>query len=98
MRLSLSHLTRWSREAWSGTGTRPIILFAAFPTESPRAFQDSGSRDGKSSQDPLETPKVNTLDSKALHSVRPSTGHVSFLGKGWTSTDGTATTLMYQPP
>jgi len=51
-----------------------------------------------SSQDPLEMPKVNTLDNKALHSIRPSTGHVSFLGKGWTSTDGTATTLTNQPP
>ena len=38
-------------------------------------------------QDPLETSKVNALDSKALRGVRPSTRHVSFLGKGWASND-----------
>ena len=57
-----------------------------------------GSRDGTSSQDPLEAPKVNALDSKTLHVVQPSTRPISFLGKGWASTDGTATTLTYQPP
>jgi len=33
-----------------------------------------------------------------LHGVRPSTRPISFQGKGWASTDGTATTLTYQPP
>jgi len=41
--------------------------------------------------------KVNALDSMALHGVQPLTGHVSFLRKGWASTNGTATTLTYQP-
>ena len=51
-----------------------------------------------SNQDPLEMSMVNALDSKALHGVRPSTTHVSFLGKGWASNDNTATTPTYLPP
>ena len=40
-----------------------------------------------SNQDPLETSKVNALDSKALHGVRPSTEQGPFLGASWASTD-----------
>ena len=83
---------------WWGTGTRPVILFAAFPTKWLRACQDAGSRDGTSSQDPLETPKVKTLDSKAPYGVRPSTRRAPFLRKGWASTDGTAAAPTFQPP
>jgi len=98
IRLSYSHLTRQSREARWGTGTRPVTLFAAFPTKQPRACQDAGSRDGMSNQDPLETSKVNALGNKALHGVRPSTRHVPFLRKGWASTDNTTAIPTYQPP
>ena len=48
---------------------------------------------GTSNQDPLETSKVSALASKALHGDRPSTRHVSFLGKGWASNDNTTTAL-----
>jgi len=72
--------------------------FCSLPHQQPRACQDAGSRDGTSSQDPLETSKANALDSMALHDVRPSTRHVSFLGKGWTSNVNTATTPKYLPP
>ena len=72
--------------------------FCSLPHQMTRACQDAGSRDGTSNQDPLETSKVNALDSKALYGVRPSTRHDSFLGKGWVSCDNTATTPTYQPP
>jgi hypothetical protein len=49
--------------------SRPVILFAAFPTKQIRACQDAGSRVGTSNQAPLVTSKVNALDSKALHGV-----------------------------
>ena len=47
-----------------------------------------------SNQDPLETSKVSALASKALHSNRPSTRHISFLGKGWASNDNSTTAPM----
>ena len=72
--------------------------FRILRNKQPRACQDAGSGDGTSNQDRLETSKVNALDNKALHGVRLSTRHVSFLGKGWASTDNTATTPTYQPP
>jgi len=50
-----------------------------------------------SNQDPLDTSKVNALDSEALHGVRPSTRRVSFLGRGWVSNDNTATTPTCLP-
>jgi hypothetical protein len=80
-----------------GVGTI-FIFFAAFPAKRPRARQGAESRNGTSNQDPLETSKVNALDSKARHDIRPSTRHASFLGKGWASTDDIATTPTYQPP
>jgi len=45
-----------------------------------------------SNQDPLETPKVSALASEALHGIRPSSRHVSFLGKGRVMSDSTSTT------
>ena len=72
--------------------------FCSLPTERPRACQDAGNKDGTSNRDPLETPKVSAPDISTLHGVRPSTRPISFIGKGWASTDGTATTLTYQPP
>jgi len=56
-----------------------------------------GSRDGTSSQDPLETSRVNALDSEALHGGRPSTRPVSFQGKGWVSNGNKATTPTDPP-
>jgi len=97
MRLSHSRLTRQSWEARRGTGTRPVILFAAFPTKRPRACQGARSRDGTSNQDPLETTKVSAPDIRALQGVRPSTRHVPFLGKGWVSIDNSTTTPTYPP-
>jgi len=51
-----------------------------------------------SNQDPLETAQVSALASRALHDVRPSTRHVSFLGKGWASKDSTTTTPTHLAP
>jgi len=95
MRLSLSHLRRQSWEARQGTGTRPVILFASFPTKRPRACQDAGSGDGTSNKDP--TTKVSAPDIRSLQGVQPSTRHVPFLGKGWVSTDNSATTPTHPP-
>jgi len=53
---------------------------------------------GTSNQGPLETPKVSALASKALHGIRPSSKHVSFLGKGQVSNDNNTTTPTYLPP
>ena len=47
---------------------------------------------GTSNQDPLETPKVSALVSEPLHDIRPLSRHVSFLGKGWVTSDSTSTT------
>ena len=53
---------------------------------------------GTSNQDPLETPKVSALASEALHGTRPSSRHVSFLGKGRVTNDSTSTTLTQLLP
>jgi hypothetical protein len=53
---------------------------------------------GTSNQDPLETPKVSALASEALHGIRPSSRHVSFLGKGQVTSDSTSTTPMQLLP
>ena len=41
---------------------------------------------------PLEMPKVSAMASEALHGTRPSSRHVSFLGKGRATSDSTSTT------
>ena len=53
---------------------------------------------GTSNQDPLETPKVSALASEALHGIRPSSRHVSFLGKGQVTSDSTSTTPTQMLP
>ena len=58
---------------------------------------DTGSRDGTSNQDPLETPRFNALGSKALHDGRPLTRSISFQGKGWASNGNRATTPTDPP-
>ena len=79
-------------------GTRPVVLFAAFPTKRPRACQGAGNEDGTSNRNPLETTKVSAPDIRALHGVRPSTIHGSFLKTSWASTDNTTNTPPDLPP
>jgi len=98
MRLPRSHLTRQSWEARQGTGTRPVILFVAFPTKQARTWQGAGSGLERLIKTPLETPKVSALASEALHGIRPSSRHVSFLGKGRVTNDSTSTTLTQLLP
>jgi len=80
------------------TDTHPVVLFAALPTKWPRACQDAGNRDGTSNRCSLEATKVSAPGNRALHGVRPSTTHGSFLKTSWASTDNTTTTPPDLPP